>query len=102
MLRDSFDECIEASDAVTPEIQSCIETEFEYQDTRLNKAYQHLSMQSSADRKSEIESEQKQWLSERDNQCEWDADIGGQAQRLEANNCFLKMTAKRAAQLEAR
>lgn len=102
MLRNSFDECIQASGGVTPEMQGCIETEFEYQDARLNQAYQSLLARSTGDQKAKRESEQTQWRSERDSWCGWDAKEGGQAQRLEANDCFLNMTAERATALEAR
>lgn len=101
MLRSSFDECIKASGGVVPEMQACIESEFEYQDGRLNVAYQRLQGALSVNEKAELELKQKQWLKERDAQCRWDADEEGQGQRLEANDCFLEMTSKRADELEA-
>ena len=101
MLRSSFEECIKASGGVAPEMQACIESEFEYQDGRLNVAYQRLQGALAANEKAELELKQKQWLKERDAQCGWDADEEGQGQRLEANDCFLEMTSKRAAELEA-
>jgi len=101
MLRRSFEECIKASGGVAPEMQACIESEFEYQDGRLNVAYQRLQGALAANEKAELELKQKQWLKERDAQCGWDADEEGQGQRLEANDCFLEMTSKRAAELEA-
>lgn len=101
MLRNSFDECIKASGGVVPEMQACIESEFEYQDGRLNVAYQRLQGALAANEKAELELKQKQWLKERDAQCGWDAEKGGQGQRLEANDCFLEMTSKRADELEA-
>lgn len=101
MLRNSFDECIKASGGVVPEMQACIESEFEYQDGRLNAVYQRLQGALAANEKAELELKQKQWLKERDAQCGWDADEEGQGQRLEANDCFLEMTSKRADELEA-
>lgn len=101
MLRSSFDECIKASGGVVPEMQACIESEFEYQDGRLDVAYQRLQGVLAANEKAELELKQKQWLKERDAQCGWDADEEGQGQRLEANDCFLEMTSKRADELEA-
>jgi len=101
MLRNSFDECIKASGGVVPEMQACIESEFEYQDGRLNVAYQRLREALGVNEKAELELKQKQWLKERDAQCGWDADEEGQGQRLEANDCFLEMTSKRADELEA-
>lgn len=101
MLRSSFDECIKASGGVVPEMQACIESEFEYQDGRLDVAYQRLQGALSVNDKAELELKQKQWLKERDARCGWDANEEGQGQRLEANDCFLEMTSKRADELEA-
>ena len=102
MLRNAYDHCLEAASGVTPDIQDCIEQEYEYQDDRLSKAYQLLLSSLNNDKKLELEAEQKKWLSMRDAECGLDAEAGGQGQRLEANDCFLEMTAKRAAELETR
>lgn len=102
MLRKSYDTCIKASGGVTPDMQDCIDDEYEHQEGRLRKAFEALLTRPSADTKADLHAEQTKWLSERDAQCDWDEMQGGQAQRLEANSCFLEMTAKRAAELEAR
>lgn len=101
MLRSSYGECIKASGGVVPDMQACIEEEFDYQDARLNNAYRRLLETSEGSKKIELESSQKQWLAERDSKCGWDASEEGQGQRIEANDCFLEMTAKRAGELEA-
>lgn len=101
MLRSSYGECIKASGGVVPEMQACIEDEFDYQDARLNNVYRRLLERSEESKKIELESSQKQWLAERDSKCGWDAGEEGQGQRIEANDCFLEMTAKRAGELEA-
>lgn len=101
MLRNSYGECIKASGGVVPEMQACIEEEFEYQDSRLNDVYRRLLETSEGSKKIELESSQKLWLAERDSKCGWDASEEGQGQRIEANDCFLEMTAKRAKELEA-
>lgn len=100
MLRSSYGECIKASGGVVPEMQACIEDEFDYQDARLNNVYRRLLETSEGSKKIELESSQKQWLAERDSKCGWDAGEEGQGQRIEANDCFLEMTAKRAGELE--
>lgn len=102
MLRSTYDQCLNNAGGVTPDIQDCIETEYEYQEARLDKVYQELLAKLGGDQKAALETEQKKWLSDRDAQCGVDPDEGGQGQRLEANDCFLEMTAKRAAELEAR
>jgi uncharacterized protein YecT (DUF1311 family) len=102
MLRSTYDQCLKNAGGVTPDIQDCIETEYEYQETRLDKAYQELLAKLGGDKKTVLETEQKRWLDDRDAQCGVDPDEGGQGQRLEANDCFLEMTAKRAAELETR
>lgn len=101
MLRSSYGECIKASGGVVPEMQACIEEEFEYQDSRLNDVYRRLLEASEGSKKIELESSQKLWLTERDSKCGWDASEEGQGQRIEANDCFLEMTAKRVKELEA-
>lgn len=101
MLRSSYGECIKASGGVVPEMQACIEEEFEYQDSRLNDVYRRLFEASEGSKKIELQSSQKLWLAERDSKCGWNAGEEGQGQRIEANDCFLEMTAKRAEELEA-
>lgn len=102
MLRSTYDQCLKNAGGVTPDLQDCIETEYEYQEARLDKAYQGLLTKLGGDKKAVLETEQKKWLDDRDAQCGVDPDEGGQGQRLEANDCFLEMTAKRAAELETR
>lgn len=101
MLRSSFEECVKASGGVVPDMQACIESEFEYQDSRLNRAYANLLKSSTESVRTELEFGQKKWLVERDAKCGWDANEEGQGQRLEANDCFLEMTSRRADELEA-
>lgn len=101
MLRSSFEECVKASGGVVPEMQACIESEFDYQDSRVSRAYEQLQRESTASVKAELELKHNKWLEERDAKCGWDADEEGQGQRLEANDCFLEMTSLRADELEA-
>lgn len=93
MLRNTYDQCLEAASGVTPDIQDCIDREYEYQDDRLSKAYQLLLLSLNSDKKLDLEVEQKKWLSTRDAECGLDVEAGGQGQRLEANDCFLEITA---------
>ncbi|WP_242108041.1 lysozyme inhibitor LprI family protein [Luteimonas aquatica] len=101
VLRPSYDECIGAAGAVTPAMQDCISKEYEYQDARLNKAYKVLMAKLPDAEKTKLREEERKWLAERDAACPLEP-YGGQAQRLESNECALKVVAKRAAELEAR
>lgn len=101
MLRDAYYECAKATDGVTSAIQDCIEAEFEYQDARLNTVYKHLHQKLGGNDKTALVEAQRQWLHEADKKCTWDSATEGQAQRLQANDCLLKLTAMRADELEA-
>lgn len=100
ILRDSYYECVESNDGSTWDMQSCVETEFDYQDARLNAVYRDLISKLSGEHKERLRVEERQWIAERDSVCTWDANTEGQAQRIEANVCALKKTAERAAELE--
>lgn len=99
MLRPSYEKCLDATGGVTPEIQDCIADEYDFQDGRLNKVYQSLLSKLSKEDQEALRVEQRKWLSKRDAECEIDSGAG-QGQRLEANDCLLEMTAKRAYELE--
>ncbi|MEI2455529.1 lysozyme inhibitor LprI family protein [Lysobacter firmicutimachus] len=101
MFRESYSKCAEATNGVTFEIQACIEQEFEYQDGRLNAAYKRLQALLPTADMSVLRDAQRKWIAEKDKACAWDAETEGQAQRIEANSCALKMTAERAVELEA-
>jgi len=100
LLRQSFSDCIDESEGITPEMQTCIEIEYEFQDARLQVAYGSvLKMQNATGRKI-VEQSQAEWVLKRERDCIWDAQHEGQAQRLEANYCSMSSTAKRATDLE--
>lgn len=101
MLRPSYAKCLDGTGGVTPEIQDCVADEYDFQNRRLNKVYQSLLAQLSKDDQEMLRIEQRKWISIRDAQCEID-NGAGQGQRLEANDCLLEMTAKRASELEQR
>lgn len=99
-LRDSYYKCTESNDGSTWNMQNCIETEFDYQDARLNSAYQALRSRLPGGEAKKLRSGERRWLSDMDISCKWDAETGGQAQRIEANECSLEKTAERADNLE--
>ena len=101
MLRPSYDECLKAAAGVVPDMQDCIGAEHEYQDGRLNKIYQALLSKLDKPGQLALRTEQRKWLTDRDAECSLDPEWG-QGQRLEANDCMLEITARRASELEAR
>lgn len=101
VLRESYEKCVESSEGVTPSIQDCISTEYEYQDARLNEVYRQLLGQLDASKKEALREEQRQWLMHRDKECD-PGEQPGQAQMLDANSCMLSMTAEKVAELEGK
>ena len=93
-LRPSFSDCMDRAVAVTPEVQLCIEQEFDFQEARMKAALAKLPPA--------IQEEQKAWLERDATECQWDPETEGQAQRLEANYCSMARVAKRADELEKR
>lgn len=99
-LRDSYYACAGKTEGVTQAIQDCIEEEYAYQDNRLNTGYQALMTSLSESERVALRDAQRRWILERDRKCDWDEQSEGQAQRVEANDCLLTMTAIRADELE--
>jgi uncharacterized protein YecT (DUF1311 family) len=99
-LRPGFRACIVASGGATPAMQDCIAEEYRHQDGRLNAAYRNLRGALPKAQADAVRTEQRAWLTQRDSVCAWDAATQGQAQRLAANECLLRMTAVRASELE--
>lgn len=102
VLRRSYYECAQANNGSTWDMQACIEKEAVYQDGRLNVAYRELRSKMGDGARRRFKAEERQWLSDRDVSCQWNAKLDGQAQRIDANVCSLKMTAARVSQLERR
>jgi len=82
-------------------MQECIDAEHEYQDGRLNKVCQAVMAKLSEENKTRLRTEQRQWITNRDERCFYDPQ-SGQAGRLDAAECRLEMTASRAAEIESR
>lgn len=101
VLRPSYDACINAAAGVTPTMQDCIDTEYAYQDGRLSTVYKALMAKLGDAEKNALRERQRNWIADRDEQCFYDPD-SGQAGRVDAAECRLQMTARRADELEAR
>ena len=97
----TYSECVEKAGGVTPAIQDCIADEHDRQDKRLNTAYRQLLSALPEKRKTQLRDVQRKWLAFRDANCGFYGDPGGgQAGRLAANECVVRVTALRAAELE--
>jgi len=101
LLRPSFGACMRGAGGATPAMQDCIAEEYTHQDGRLNTAYRTLRGRLPQAESRALLAAQRAWIKRRDAECAWDATTEGQAQRLVANDCMLRMTAIRAAELEA-
>lgn len=102
-MRASYQECLDKTGGVTPDIQECISEEYIYQEQRLNDVYTRLLAVLDSQKVEELRNEQQQWIAKRDSDCEPGDEPGdepGQAQMLMANDCALEMTASRVDELE--
>lgn len=100
-LRHSYDACLDASAGADATMQTCISTEYVYQDARLNTIYEALMSKLPQGEQAKLRTEERKWIAYRDSTCKLAPD-GGQGQRLESNDCSVEQTAKRATALEAR
>lgn len=100
-LRPAFSVCMQSAGGATPAMQDCIAQEYRHQDDRLNAAYRSARAALPAAEAKALLDAQRAWIARRDGECTWDAASEGQGQRLAANDCLLRMTALRAAELEA-
>lgn len=99
--RPSYAACLDKSGGVTAAMQDCMGEEYAYQDKRLNRAYQALLKKLSPAEREKLRDEERRWIAQRDEKCVVDPD-GGTAQLVEAGDCRVVETIKRAGELEAR
>lgn len=97
----SFSTCMDKAGGVTQGMVECIDAEVKRQDVRLNKAYKAVMADLPVARRDELQGVQRLWLKFREANCRFYADPeGGSMARVEANHCFLAVTAARARELE--
>lgn len=101
-IRNTLDQCLDNASGVDPDIRDCLSDEIEYQDKRLNKAYQELLASLSPKRQLALRKAQRLWISFREKNCAfyWDSEEGGTADRIMAQECELDHRASRAKELE--
>ena len=96
-----FSSCMDQSSGVTVNMIDCIGQEHERQDARLNRVYNELMGTLPAERKNALRDAQRAWLKYREANCHfYDDPNGGSIARVQANDCFMTETAKRAKELE--
>ena len=100
-LTKQFSSCMDQSNGVTINMLDCIGAETKRQDLRLNKAYRNIINELSAERKKQLLTAQRAWISYRDANCQFYADPeGGSLARVSASDCLMSMTASRSKELE--
>ncbi|MFC7368854.1 lysozyme inhibitor LprI family protein [Vreelandella zhaodongensis] len=85
----------------TLDMVTCISNEYERQDQRLNENYQQLRSQLSSERRDQLLTAQRAWITYKEANCDFYADPeGGTLARINANSCLLNETTKRADELK--
>jgi uncharacterized protein YecT (DUF1311 family) len=100
-IRPTYQQCIDATGGVTPDIKACMSTEYAFQDKRLNMAYKRLMASLKDAAKASLRAEERQWIKEKEARCDAGSEPG-QADELAAYDCSVTRTATRATELEAR
>ena len=97
-----FKTCMDKSGGVTIEMIDCMNAELKIQDSKLNANYKALLASLSEPRKKDFIEAQRAWLRYRELNCKFYLDPeGGSLARIEANDCFLRLTAERATELKS-
>ncbi|WP_051690205.1 lysozyme inhibitor LprI family protein [Halomonas alkaliantarctica] len=85
----------------TLDMVTCISNEYEHQDQRLNDNYQQLRRQLGSERRDQLLTAQRAWITYKEANCGFYADPeGGTMARISANSCLLNETTQRADELE--
>ena len=96
-----YNQCIDASGGVTSEMMSCIGTEIDQQDARLNQAYVMVMRSLSAAKKVALRQSERAWIGQRDVRCRrLIQGDDGTAASLTYSGCILDETIKRTIFLE--
>jgi uncharacterized protein YecT (DUF1311 family) len=95
----SYSRCMDGT-VSTFDMIECIGSELEYQDGLLNENYKTLMQTLTPNRKESLKKTQRLWVQYRDANCDFYLDPdGGTLARLQASECVLNMTARRANEL---
>ncbi len=99
-LRDSYFQCLDSAAGVTPQMQDCIDEEFDFQENRLRDIDQRLINRANRHGQTALKTAHEEWVIDRDKSCSSNRQEG-QGSRLETNACVLERTAKRATEMES-
>lgn len=97
-----YAECLNEGDAargVTPAMAACVHEELDKQDQRLNAAYAAAMGQRGPKARAALRSIQRRWIRDRDAECAKTL-TGGTIDRIEQPSCHLRLTVRRAVELE--
>lgn len=96
----SYEACMQQA-VSTLDIVTCISNEYERQDQLLNDNYQQLRGHLSDERRDQLLSVQRIWITYKEANCGfYAAPEGGTMARINANSCLLSETTRRADELE--
>lgn len=96
----AYSQCMDNASS-TVAMSSCIQTETQLQDQRLNRVYKQLSSKLEPASQKSLRNVQRQWITYRDVNCKFHVQAsGGTMAQLEGGICVLDMTRERAAELE--
>jgi uncharacterized protein YecT (DUF1311 family) len=98
-IRLTYQSCIDQSDGSMPSMTVCAESEFAYQDKRLNASYPRVMKSMSAEQRGALRAEERAWIAKKNAECALPA-APGQGQILDSIGCSITQTARRARQLE--
>ncbi|RAS32722.1 MULTISPECIES: lysozyme inhibitor LprI family protein [unclassified Pseudomonas] len=96
----AYNQCMDSASS-TVAMSSCIQTETQLQDQRLNRVYQQLTTKLAPGPQKSLRDVQRKWITYRDANCKFHVQAsGGTLAQLEGGMCVLDMTRERAAELE--
>ncbi|HDS1682398.1 TPA: DUF1311 domain-containing protein [Pseudomonas putida] len=96
----AYNQCMDSASS-TVAMSSCIQTETQLQDQRLNRVYKQLTTKLAPGPQKSLRDVQRQWITYRDANCKFHVQAsGGTLAQLEGGMCVLDMTRERAAELE--
>ncbi|NOQ34764.1 MAG: DUF1311 domain-containing protein [Methylococcaceae bacterium] len=97
----AFDLCMDKSNGTTVGMITCLGDETDRQDKKLNTNYKALKVTLNKKRQKQLLDVQRMWIKFRDANCDFYYDPeGGSMHRVMSNECYLRMTAERALELE--
>jgi predicted Ser/Thr protein kinase len=92
-LSRNYTQCIKQSDAVTFEMQKCMDQEYDQQEKRVQEAVARIISRPDSIQKDKYMDEIAAWWDNTARYCQWDPKTEGQGQMLDAQSCSLNRVA---------